>query len=177
MSNALKGAGNQQKATTGNSTSPEELTKGEGKGQPQDAILHEEIKELPTHTENADDLSLEKIVEFFPKRVKTRARLIGGYLQNGEKPLTWTKTGELIHEQQPIPGTSIQDLLYDTTCPKRKYLPAGANIFYKLLRENNIPQGLIVNANRRKLMKLSRHRAKLPQNKRKYIGNKNWLHY
>ena len=166
MTNALKNSSQQKE----NTNSEEGTSKG------QEATLPEVIKELGNNTaENDSDLTLEKIIEHFPKRMQTRARLIGGYIQNGEKPLTWNKKGELLADNKPISGSSIQDLLYDTTCIKRKYMPTGANIFYKQLHQNNIPAGLILNSNRRKLMKLKP--TKLRQ-KRKYTNVKtNWLRY
>ena len=172
MSNALKNSSSpvSQKETSNadESTAPKQ----------QESILPETIKELhdvPAN-ENSDELTLDKIIEHFPKRMQTRARLIGGYLQNGDKPLTWNKKGELIDNENPIKGSSIQDLLYDTTCIKRKYLPTGANIFYKQLHDNNTPQGLILNSSRRKLMKFKPSKIK-EQRKYKRAFRKNWVHY
>ena len=171
MSDALKASTQLNNNTDAKEVSEKDTATAKEEGAP----ITEPIKELlNTSNENTDaDLSLEKIIEHFPKRMKTRARLIGGYLANGENPISWNKKGEIFENEKPVLGSSIQDLLYDTACVKRKYSPTGANIFYKQLKDNNIPEGLILNVNRRKLMK-QKH---IINRNRKSIFKNSWKHY
>ena len=157
----------------------ETATKEENNNKEESTTEKEEtIEELPLgeKQQEVEEDVLTKIIEHFPKRMRTRARLIGGYLKNGEKPIRWNKKGEILNGGLPVPGSSIQDLLYDTTCIKRKYIPTGAKIFYKQLYENNIPAGLVMNHNRRNLMK---NKQTFPSLHRKYkdIKTAAWVHY
>ena len=115
-----------------------------------------QISVLTDLDEKEDDkeLSIERIIEHFPKRIKTKAHLIGSYIKTGTRPINWNKKGELLERGNPIVGSSIQDLLYDAACPRRKYTPNSARYFYRRLKENGTPEGMILNVNRRNYMKI-----------------------
>ena len=109
------------------------------------------IKEIEMEKEKKvdDNLTLENIIQHFPQRMRSRARLIGSYL-NKDNQTMWNDKGELLFSNEPIIGTSITDLLYDACCPKRKYEPKGMKIFYQILNSANLPNGMIRNIDRRK---------------------------
>ena len=137
--------------------------------------IHPTLQELSTSIpqlkeEEGDQLSIASIIEHFPKRIKTKAQLIGNYIQQGNHPLNWNKKGELLDKGKPIVGSSIQDLLYDAACPRRKYTPNSAKFFYRRLKENGVPEGIVLNANRRNYMKVK-------PIKQGVISSRKWVRY
>lgn len=117
-----------------------------------------EIKQLAITTDKENGTAhsvIEEVIKHFPKRIKARARLIGGYLSSPDrnKQISHNSKGELIVGEQEHEGTSLGDLLYDASCGKRSYVPKGAQEFYEALYGNNAPAGLILNTERRKWMK------------------------
>ena len=109
--------------------------------------IESNVKEVISPETNI--LTLEDVIKHFPKRMQTRAQLLGSYLKKDGQNM-WSDKGELLYNNEPILGTSITDLLYDACCPKRKYEPKGVKIFYHILSSNNLPAGLIRNQDRHK---------------------------
>ena len=129
-----------------------------------DLNLQPNVEEVKAENEN-DKLKLDNIIQHFPERMRSRARLIGSYLINDSKSM-WNNRGELIYNDEPIAGSSITDLLYDACCPKRKHEPKGMEIFYKILHSLNLADGLIRNVDRRKWL-----------NNSNTVDLKDWIKY
>lgn len=100
----------------------------------------------------SDKKSIEEILSYFPPKMKSRARLISSYLNCPNSMLSWNSIGEISNKNELIKGSSLTDLLYDACCPRRKYEPVGASIFYKGLKLSNIPAGIIRNKERQKYL-------------------------
>ena len=100
--------------------------------------------------EGNEDL-ISNALKHFPKRVQTRAKLISGYFDSPieENRIHCNNKGELMIGNNTFRGSSISDLLYDTSCRKRGYTPLFAQKFYNALANNNTPPGLIMNIDRR----------------------------
>lgn len=110
----------------------------------------EEIQSSSNEKEgNSLSTRLDNIIQVLPKRMKNRARLITSYLQ-GKLPIDLNDNGEVTLNGIHYPGTSIQDLIYDSVSPRRTYVPTSAKHFYNFLKANNIPKGLVLNKARHK---------------------------
>ena len=131
----------------------------------------EQIKSIDTHQQ------LVNILEAFPPRSKPRARLIYAYFHSPDptKVISSSSNGELTIGQRCYQGSSITDLLYDTTCRKRGYVPLYAQQFYQALNNNNAPAGLILNTDRRKWM--TSPNAQQPVNNTRHNLARNWKPY
>ena len=130
-----------------------------------DAVLSR--KELSDRGNNNKQI-LDDILDYFPKNMKSRARLISSYLNKSGDYSSWNSNGEIILNGEVIRGSSLTDLLYDACCPSRKYEPIGLIAFYEILRKNNIPMGFIRNKGRRVFLRL----GSLEDNDRKNKSNK-----
>jgi len=68
-----------------------------------------QIKELnASDNEGDNDVALENIIQHFPERMRTRARLIGSFLKK-DKNYLWNNKGELIYNNEPVSGSSVTD--------------------------------------------------------------------
>ena len=112
-------------------------------------VIKPDIKEIDTIAEDNNDLTIENIIQHFPEKMRSRARLIGSFLKQDLQNF-WNNKGELLYNGEPVLGSSVTDLLYDACCPKRKYEPKGMKTFYQILHTTNVPVGMIRNVDRRK---------------------------
>ena len=125
-------------------------------------------------TTNNTPTNLDTIISVFPPRARPCVRLVYAYFHspNTNNVISSTNKGEMVIGEKKYFGSSLTDLLYDTTCRKRSYTPLYAQQFYQALRNNNAPPGLILNAERRKLMHID---GGQPNVKKELV--KKWLPY
>ncbi len=99
---------------------------------------------LPTPEPPTRD-ETDKIVASVPDKMKRQARTLLVYLTAApDHVLTWSDSGELVCHGRTIPGSHISDAV--NSCMRyRKFQPVGMHEFYGILRELNIPRGLITN--------------------------------
>ena len=133
------------------------------------------VNEETSNLENKQK-SIEDILSYFPIKMKSRARLISSFINKDNSTLSWNSNGELINNGEVIKGSSLTDLLYDACCPRRKHEPVGASIFYKALKSNNLPEGIIHNKDRHKFFQKGELEKKEKNNLHNNIFS-NWKKY
>ena len=89
-----------------------------------------------------DALSVDMVVEAVPKNVRNRVRALLSHITNNGR-LTWNKQGEIHYEGQNIPGSHITDLVKDSQYKYKHFHPVGHDVFYRALKDMNIPTGLL----------------------------------
>ena len=94
-------------------------------------------------------LSADVIIAHLPKRNKSKAEALIKVVDQ-HPVLTWNERGELVVDGNPVPYSHISDLLHDAL-NNTKHEAVGCRLFYKHLE--NIPQSLINNPNRKKLLR------------------------
>ena len=112
------------------------------------------INRSTDHTEESERvLDYGSIVQQIPKTYRTRAGHVLEYLKDKPNILTWNDKRELVFEKDSIEGSNIVDLLYDAVRSRGKDLnPKGWKEFFQGLSMLNVPEYLIGNPLRRKLV-------------------------
>jgi hypothetical protein len=84
-----------------------------------------------------------------PKPYRQRGRALLQHIQQDpEHRLSWDEKGHLIYKGQTIPHSHISDLLKDSQYLYKRLDPVGKEEFYNVLKEMNVPKGLIGNHQR-----------------------------
>ena len=95
----------------------------------------------------ANSVIEEEIVDSAPKLVKNKARLLMRRLK-ADPNVAWNDKGELIYKGQLLAETRLNDLVQDVLRKRKSLEPRGWETFAEALRENNVPQDLVGNAER-----------------------------
>ena len=146
-------------------------------------------------------MSVDNIVEFLPKTMKSRGKSILHHLQTSAiKEFGLSSKGELIYKGQTIQNSHIVDLLKDGLHRFSHSSPIGVKEWYIILANSNIPESLILNPERQKQMRfikehpdqaylppppgepvkksVSRNKVKrLKRLKRSTIAHKHWVKF
>ena len=85
------------------------------------------------------------VVDTVPKTMQGKARRL---MERLKRNMSWTASGELIHEGVPVAGSNVVDLVNDLL-RKRKTDPTGWQPFARQLRAMNLPMELVGNVARR----------------------------
>ena len=93
----------------------------------------------------------ENIIDSVPSSMKQRAKSLIKMIKSGTD-MTWNDKGELVYKDQVVPGTNIVDLVNDALRKRKHFEPRGWETFTSGLRELNVPQDIVRNKDRWKVM-------------------------
>ena len=100
----------------------------------------------------SDQVSME-IVQSLPKTLKNRAELLLQKLKQHGEVVNWNDRGELVYNGKEVRGSNMLDLVNDILRNRRKTsTPQGWEYFARGLAHMNIPNELIQNINRRRIV-------------------------
>ena len=89
-------------------------------------------------------LDIEVILSAVPKNYRNRARsLLNHIMADPQQRLQWNGRGEIIHRGKVIHNSHITDLLKNSQRKYRHLRPVGQAEFIDVLKELNIPLGLM----------------------------------
>lgn len=98
-----------------------------------------------------DNYDINNIVTLIPKTYRTKARSLLQKIKTN-KIINWNENGVVSIENKEIPLSNITDLISDVVRSKKYSSPIGWREFGNVLRDSNIPNELIGNPRRRKLI-------------------------
>ena len=119
-----------------------------------DAFLRYEKQRERNSTESEetepmeDVIDDEVIVHGIPKTMKTRALALLERLKSNPKSVSWDSTGQVKLNGTLIPKSNISDLISDAMRPRKSFNPAGAQEFFQVLNDINVPKDLVRNDER-----------------------------
>ena len=102
--------------------------------------------ETPDEVEN-------DIIESVPATMQSRARQLVKKLKENKEFVRWNDQGQMIFKGRTIPGTNIVDLVNDTLRQRKNFNPPGWELFSKALGNLNVPESIVRNAKRLKIVK------------------------
>ena len=103
-----------------------------------------------------------RLLQSIPNSQSHLAKRIYDHLKDNN--ITFTSKGELIHNQTPIIGSNIIDLVHDLLKTSNKEIPTGWNEFAEILKQTNLPKMYIQNTQRKNYLhpKVVAKRARTP---------------
>ena len=120
-------------------------TKSESNSSP--TTVKKEVKgEIP-----ADQVSTE-IIQSVPKTLKNRAELLMQKLKQRGDVINWNDRGELVYNGKDVRGSNMLDLVNDVLRNRKSSTPQGWEYFARGLAHMNIPNELIHNTKRRRII-------------------------
>ncbi|MED5363447.1 MAG: hypothetical protein VX790_04625 [Bacteroidota bacterium] len=108
-------------------------------------------REIKDEEEIPSDQVCMDIIKSVPKTLKNRAELLLQKLKQHEDVVNWNDRGELIYHGKDVRGSNILDLVNDIL-RNRKTNPRGWEFFARGLAHMNIPDKLVQNTNRRRVI-------------------------
>lgn len=107
---------------------------------------NEAVSTPEKEVKDTEEKDLKTILEYsLPVSVKNRGIALFNTLKN---QIVWDKTGQIIIDDKPIPGSNIIDLISDLVRNWRRSPVTGWPIIKQKLRNINLPRSLILNTNR-----------------------------
>ena len=110
------------------------------------------------------------VVDTVPKTMQGKARRLMEHLK---RDIAWTARGELIHEDVPVAGSNVVDLVNDLL-RKRKTDPTGWQPFARQLRAMNLPMELVGNVTRRAYIRQATTPTTSPPGRRRRMPTTLW---
>ena len=115
------------------------------------ALKQDSTKQEAPHPKSDIQMNLEvlpvdpkKIVDGLPKTAKNRGNLLMQHIKDNPENFQFQKTGELIVDGNPIPGSNVTDLFhYVTRTRQNAEPPKGFKEFFELLNISNAPKEAI----------------------------------
>ncbi len=95
-----------------------------------------------------DDVQIEQLLGTVPPSQKERAQRLLDFLETKKADLTYDNMGQLVIKGQPVIGSNYQDLILSLYTGKKAFYPQGLDDFITVLRELNVPRGIIRNHHR-----------------------------
>ena len=87
------------------------------------------------------------ILECVPPTMKARARQLVKKLKDNKDLVGWNDKAQLVFEGRLIPGSNVIDLVNDVLRHRKDFNPPGWQVFAKVLRNVNVPEGIVRNEN------------------------------
>lgn len=133
----------------------QETPKPEGEISPRhDITVVRAASPIPTEDKVTHKLNEAVIVSALPKNCQHKMKSLLDLIESGIK---WNERGEVFIRESFIPGSHIVDLLKDVCRQSTRFTPRGANEFYQLLRERNVPLSFITNTQRLRGLRAEEH--------------------
>ena len=104
--------------------------------------INQSLTEEPMPVHNNPRLDKGIILSAIPKIYKGKANAL---LDHMPPSTTWNEKGEAVIEGATVQGSHMSDLLRDTQRQYRSIVPTGRDMFWKVLKDHNIPHCLIGN--------------------------------
>ena len=102
--------------------------------------------------ESGFDPIASEIIQSVPKTLKNRAELLLQKLKQYGDVINWNDRGELVFNGKQVQGTNVLDLVNDVLRNRKTSSPRGWEYFARGLAHMNIPNELIQNAKRRRVI-------------------------
>lgn len=107
----------------------------------------------PSQPSNNPPSNIEKeIMNSVPKTFKSQAQGVINKLKANSQQISWNDKGELISNGAVVPGTNVVDLVTDVVRPRKNFEPRGYEAFAQQLAKINMPEDLMRNDARRRLV-------------------------
>jgi len=104
----------------------------------------------PAKAFKPSDIALSEVKDFdltyFPKYLRSKADWLLRHLS--KHGIRWNSTGEIFHNDQVVPGSHILELVNDALKERKRSDPLGWQLFAQILRDLNVPRGIIQNKKR-----------------------------
>ena len=98
------------------------------------------------------DQTAADVLQSVPKTLKPRAELLLKKLKEKQDLMNWNDRGELVYNGRVIKGSNMIDLVNDVIRNRKTSNPEGWNYFARGLAQMNIPNEIVQNSNRRKVI-------------------------
>ena len=124
------------------------------------------------------DRVTQAVLTSLPKTLQTKAKALLTQIKNNPD-VTWNEKGNLIYQQNLVPGSNMVDLVNDVLRQRKTAAdPAGWEVFADVLKEDNTPRELIGNPQRRRWMqRTDADSPKLKKKKRQRSPSTAWLDF
>ena len=93
------------------------------------------------------------ILSALPKSLKSRGKLLIDKIRENPEVMKWDNRGQLIFEDQPLPGSHIVDLVGDILRDRKGTDPVGWEVFTRGLAKMNAPETFVRNERRRNALR------------------------
>ena len=95
-------------------------------------------------TEPSDEIETD-IMDSVPATMKSRARQLIKKLKSNKDLIGWNEQGQMVFKGRSVPSTNIVDLVNDSLRQRKNFNPDGWELFSKVLRHMNVPEGIVRN--------------------------------
>ena len=119
--------------------------------------------------EDESDVFEEQVIRSLPKTVRQRGKMLLEAIKRNPEVIKWTKSGQLVFEDSTIPASHIADLIGDSMRERKGVEPVGWQRFLRGLAKINVPEELIRNETRRKVLR--EFKTRIAEGK----GTERWL--
>ena len=104
-------------------------------------------------SDNENDEFEEQIIRSLPKTVRQRGKLLLDTIKRNLEVMKWNKSGQLVYEDKTVPASHIADLIGDSMKERMGVEPIAWERFLRGLAKMNVPEELIRNEGRRKVLR------------------------
>ena len=130
----------------------------------------ETSKEFTVEAETTSAVEQE-VIKSVPKLYKTGARQLLDKIKENRDVLHWNDKGELVHENKPISGSHMVDLVNDMLRHRKGFDPVGWFVFAKGLARMNVPENIVCNPQRQSAIRefKTRVREETPESPTRWL--------
>ena len=116
---------------------------------PVQMITHTE-QTMTSESDTSEQLSPtdKQIIDFVPKTMQNRAKLLIQKLKDHSDVISWNDNGQLVLDGSTIPNSNIVDLVNDVMQKRKGFNPEHSNTFAKALAKINVPEDYVRNPDR-----------------------------
>jgi len=105
---------------------------------------------------------MESILKSVPTEERIKAKRI---LSHIKPSVRWSDEGELVHDSEVVPDSSLAELLTEASKKETKDDPIGWNEFAEELKKVNTPHSFVANDKLRRLIRVKRRKRTLKKDK------------
>ena len=116
------------------------------------AVEIQDVDKNATSDDENDEFE-EQVIRSLPKTVRQRGKLLLDTIKRNPEVMKWNKSGQLVYEEKTVPASHIADLIGDSMRERKGVEPVAWERFIRGLAKMNVPEELIRNEGRRKVLR------------------------
>ena len=116
------------------------------------AVEIQDIDKSTTSDDENDEFE-EQTIRSLPKTVRQRGKLLLDTIKRNPDVMKWNKSGQLVYEDKTVPASHSADLIGDSMRERKGVEPVDWERFVRGLAKMNVPEELIWNKGRRKVLR------------------------